>query len=291
MAIAFRSGTEALTNAATSLAINVPAGVVDGDVLVLHGVTADGDDGGFNTLSGWTQIVNNVLTGGAAPSPPGVTAWWRVASSEPASYTITPTAGSTGICAQMMAFTGVDNTTPIDATTTTATGDSTNSDPAAITTVTDEALTIVSSTNDTEQGVATAVPSGYTAHPNGSVVTTGGGNGAGLFTAYRSSLISPAGSENPGTFTMSTEQWVCTTIALRPGVAFTREQDSFRFYEDGTESGAVAIDTQNTDVTRARETITQLRVGAQMVGDAPAESGELQYKETSDAASEWRKVP
>lgn len=71
----------------------------------------------------------------------------------------------------------------------------------------------------------------------------------------------------------------------------SREQDSFRFYDDGTESGSTALETQNTDISISPETPFQLRVGMQAGGDPAAESAELQYKETSDGASEWRKVP
>jgi len=291
MAIAFRSSTEAGTGAAAaSLAVNVPAGVQDDDLLLLYGVTADGDDGGFNTLTGWNQIVNNVLTGGAAPSPPGITVWWRIASSEPASYTITPSFGSTGICGKMLAFTGVDTTTPIDVTTVTATGDSTNADPGSIDYLDAGATIVVSAVWDSAGGDFTSVPSGYTDPDTlGDIVANGGGNGGSLACAY--DLTPAADPENPPAFTSGTEQWVCTTVALRPAVAYTTEQDSFRFYDDGTESGSTALEAQNVDLGIGKETTFHLRVGGQMTGDAPAISAELQYKETSDAASEWRKVP
>lgn len=71
----------------------------------------------------------------------------------------------------------------------------------------------------------------------------------------------------------------------------SREQAAFRYYGDGTESGSTALETQDTDISIAPETPFQLRVGMQASGDPAAESAELQYKETSDGASEWRKVP
>ena len=125
--------------------------------MLLFGVTADGDDGGFDNLEGWTEIVDaaNFLTGGAAPSPPGMSVWWHIAnSSEPSSYTITPTAGSTGISAQMLVFSGVDTTTPMDVTNTTATGDSTNANPPTIGSgsSTDGYLTAVGAFWDSEGG-------------------------------------------------------------------------------------------------------------------------------------------
>jgi hypothetical protein len=220
MAIAFRSATEAGTGSSgASLAINVPAGVVSGDVMLMFGVTADGDDGGFDAVSGWTELIDAAVlnTGGAAPSPPGMSVWRRVAGgSEPGSYTITPTAGSTGICANMLAFSGVDNTTPIDQTTTTATGDGTNANPAAITTQTDNALIVVACFHDGTGITSHTVPSGFTDPGSlGRVVGNGGGNGGTMGSAYADAPTSPAGATNPAAFTTATEQWGAVTIALR----------------------------------------------------------------------------
>ena len=291
MAIAFRSATEAGTAvAATTQVINVPAGVVADDLLLLFIGTADGDTGSVSPSGTWQgPIVNNLNTGGAAPSPPGMSVYWRIAASEPASYTITDTESS-GIAGQMLAFSGVDTTTPIDVTTTTAQGDSTNADPPSIDYLDAGAAIVVAAFWDSAGGDYTAVPSGYTSPDTlGAIVGTGGGNGLSLATAY--DLTPAADPENPPAFTSSTEQWGAVTVALRPAVAYTTEQDSFRFYDDGTESGSTALEAQNIDLSIARETTFHVRVGGQMTGDAPAISAELQYKETADAASEWRKVP
>ena len=69
------------------------------------------------------------------------------------------------------------------------------------------------------------------------------------------------------------------------------EQDSFRYYNDGTESGATAIDTQNTDINIGKESTFGVRVGGQLIGDPPTESATLQYKDTGDADGEYRDVP
>lgn len=74
--------------------------------------------------------------------------------------------------------------------------------------------------------------------------------------------------------------------------AVTREQDGFRYYDDdGNESTSTALEAEDTDLTRAKESTFHLRVGSQYVGDPAAESCTLEYKENGDAASEWRKVP
>ena len=75
MTIAFRSATEAGTGSAVdNLVVSVPSGVVDDDLLLLFGVTADGDDGGFDALAGWTEIRDAAvfLTGGSALPDDGI---------------------------------------------------------------------------------------------------------------------------------------------------------------------------------------------------------------------------
>lgn len=69
------------------------------------------------------------------------------------------------------------------------------------------------------------------------------------------------------------------------------DQEGFRFYEDGTESGSTALETQDTDITIGKEITFQERVLLNGTGDPGNEQYQLEYKETSDSASEWRKVP
>ena len=62
----------------------------------------------------------------------------------------------------------------------------------------------------------------------------------------------------------------------------TKEQNSFRFYENGTESGAAALADQNTGINVDFEETFHLRVGAQYTDDPAAEAATLQYKESGD---------
>ena len=83
----------------------------------------------------------------------------------------------------------------------------------------------------------------------------------------------------------------CTICYLSIEQLLSRDQKSFQFYEDGTESGATSLAAIDTDITIAKATPFQERVGMQTSGDAPSETATLQYKETSDATTEWRDVP
>jgi hypothetical protein len=295
MALAFRAATEAGTgSAATSLAVNVPAGVVDGDHLVLFGVTADGDDGAFNALTGWTASVTSFETGGAAPSPPAMTVWTRIASSEPSSYTITPTAGSTGIVGMMIAFSGGDAATLLDVAATTATGDSTNANPPSNNSGsgTDAFAVIVAAFWDGEASVFTATPSGYTDPLTGEINGTGGGNGCEMAMAYRTTNVDPAAAEDPAVFSSATEQWGAVTVSLRPAASVSYEQEGFRFRkDDGSESAATWEAAQDTAISKGKSTNVRLRTTVVATGDPATAQVTLQYRKVGDAVTEWRDVP
>lgn len=84
MALSIVNTTTAVQNtASTTITINVPSGVVDGDVLVLMVMS---DNGTWTTPSGWTVWL---------ASANNRAIYYRTASSEPASYTITQSVSET----------------------------------------------------------------------------------------------------------------------------------------------------------------------------------------------------
>lgn len=119
-----------------------------------------------------------------------------------------------------------------------------------------------------------------------SVDLSNGGLNTDASTLVRILLTMPAaGTTWHNDFGIDTIEIVGTPLA-----AADHEQDSFRFYDDGTESGASALENQNVDLSIAKETLFQLRVGGQLTGDPDALSATLVYKKTGDADSEFRKV-
>ncbi len=113
-AVAFRSATT--TNNTTScntqsVTVNVPAGTVNGDVMVV-GVQYGGSTQ-MTTPAGWTLInhVNNSFS-----TTQNLTTFYRVASSEPASYTWTMPSLVCWITAAG-SYSGVSNSSPVDAQT------------------------------------------------------------------------------------------------------------------------------------------------------------------------------
>ena len=83
----FRAAASAGTSAAgTSLAVNVPAGVVDGDMMVFGIAIRGGTGVTLLALADWTPLA---LTPTSQSTNVQMGVWWRIASSEPASYTAT----------------------------------------------------------------------------------------------------------------------------------------------------------------------------------------------------------
>jgi hypothetical protein len=100
--------TTPVTGTASSMVINVPAGTVNGSVMVA--VISNRGSQTINTPVGWSLI--RTTTGGAFDSTPQLSTFYRVASSEPASYTWTFSA-STIFSGSIATFGNVNTTTPV----------------------------------------------------------------------------------------------------------------------------------------------------------------------------------
>lgn len=109
MAIAFRSIASA-TFAGSPVVINVPAGVVNGDLLIM--TVSDYSSGAVaqtTTPSGWTFI----RYAAASNNSLSQTTFWRIASSEPASYSVATGGSPLSTFGAIAAYTGVQSGTPI----------------------------------------------------------------------------------------------------------------------------------------------------------------------------------
>ena len=111
-AIAFRSAASRDQNdQATSLTITKPAGTTNGDVLIAV-ISARPNTVTITAPTGFALINRQNNTGGSANA---VAMYWKLAASgEPANYTWTISA-NTGNAGGIMAFSGVDNANPINA--------------------------------------------------------------------------------------------------------------------------------------------------------------------------------
>jgi hypothetical protein len=128
MAVAFRAAGAALTDHVSgSPALDYPAGVVAGDLLVVQAVLTSS---GTATPAGWTAITSDLANNAWGFSQ----LWYKIAgASEPSTLSIPKTANNP-IAAVMSAYSGVDTTTPINASATTASSTSGVS-PSVTTTV------------------------------------------------------------------------------------------------------------------------------------------------------------
>ena len=166
MAIALRAA-QGSQNAAggTTITMTVPTGVQDGDVMVM--IVYGNAVFPVTPLTGWTD-----LTGANSGSGKF---YWRLASSEPASYSVATQAGSGKMSGVIIALSGADSTSP--GSTQHSFKDNTSS--ATISAIT---LGTFASHNGidlflggTSIGTTTGQPASYTEPTNGSATNSGGG--------------------------------------------------------------------------------------------------------------------
>jgi hypothetical protein len=209
---------------ATSITLDVPAGVQDDDLLVIVVTHSESEDNVFTTPAGWTLLVDELQVGGTPPSIPGTSIYYRVASSEPANYTVTGTFSS-GILGALLAYRGVDTTTPFDTTETTDTGTGAPPNPPPITTASDNALVVAVGFKDS--GGITSTSVGYNER---TVLSTGtGGNGSTL--GICDLLLGSSASEDPGPFSSDADEWGAVTLALRPQASVAADWQLFEASE------------------------------------------------------------
>jgi hypothetical protein len=198
-AIGFVAATSANNGAgATTLVINKPTGVAQGDVM-LAAVTAAGT-GAPTTPSGWTVVKS---TSGTALRQ---ATYYKVAgASEPASYSWS-LGSSRAASGGIVDYSGVNQTAPVDATAT-ASGTSGNAEAASITTsvANDRVLAAVSFATST---TVTADATTTERYDSSSSSTTGEAADFAQATAGATSakIATPA---------VSGSAWIAATIALR----------------------------------------------------------------------------
>lgn len=121
-------------SSSASVVVNKPSGVVEGDVMI---ASYTSNTSFWNIPSGWTAILSQ-LSGGSASMRTGV-AYKVAGSSEPSNYTFTKDVGSPDSAPQtvtILAFRGVDQTTPIQGNSSAAHGSvAASTDPGTTLTV------------------------------------------------------------------------------------------------------------------------------------------------------------
>lgn len=105
------SSTAAVTTATTSLVVNAPSGVTDGDLLLAFASNVNPDT--MTVTGSWTNLEREgAPIDGTSITDSTEQAWFRVASGEPSSYTLTSRT-STKMCIAIVRYSGCDASTPI----------------------------------------------------------------------------------------------------------------------------------------------------------------------------------
>lgn len=217
MAIAFvNAGTWAAGT--TSIAPGIPAGMAAGGFMLLAVHTPNQ---AVTTPTGWTQVTSSPVSTGTANTAGGtrLSLYYRFWQSGDAAPTVS-VSGGTVTNGRIFGYSGVDPTTPFDATpvaTTLATA-STTLTWNGITTVTANCLIFMASARDQDLNNTAAV-SGYTnanltslTERNDQVVNTGVGGGVAVVDGFKST----AGATGNTTATQTSSIAVSLTVALRP---------------------------------------------------------------------------
>lgn len=109
--IALRGAATTGTSTNTNLAIARPAGVVAGDIMLVN-IAKGGNRTTNPSSSGWILIDGRSLAGGTERH--GAVLYKIATATEPANYTFALGGGTNSASGGIIAFSGVDNTTPFD---------------------------------------------------------------------------------------------------------------------------------------------------------------------------------
>jgi len=188
--------------------VNLPGSPQTGDIVIYAQVSDYAVTPGVVT-SGYTDIYTN-----HAVDNPGRESGYKIMGATPDTI-ITFNESSSGeqTAGVIQVWRGVHQTTPIDATPTTATGTTGMPNPPSYNTVTDGALVIIIGfLDDDNVASAVAAPSGYTNLLAKNSVTSNS------TVMIASKEKSPSGTEDPAVFTATggDDNWAAVTFALRP---------------------------------------------------------------------------
>lgn len=203
--------TAPISPASTTVPIDVPAGTVAGDLLVVA-ISASGNNS-FAPLAGWNRITDVTAGGGGNAQALGI--FTRVAStSEPASYTFTQDSSDVAY-GFMMRFDGASSVV-LEATENTSNG-GTGTAPALTTTLRDTLIVRVIANRD---GLAANPGAGniILGHRN---ITQDGGGSAHAGGAYVNQAL--PGDSGTADFSNSGGRWAAQTIGIEPSPVYHYE--------------------------------------------------------------------
>jgi len=216
--VSFRVAGSNNAQSVSSLAVPIPGTVQTGDLLVLVVAQTSNNATLFNAISGWTK--QGEQRAGTAAFTLGV--YTRIAQAGDAGTNVTSTSvNSANYSGEVRAYSGVHQTTPIDATTVFNNTDtaSTSFSASAITVATANAMLITAYGVPTTSG--TTLSSSDWTDPSGfsnevTVCTSAGASNNAAIAAY-DEVTPGTGSQGPFSATITqSRRWASATLALRP---------------------------------------------------------------------------
>jgi hypothetical protein len=193
----------------TSLAISLPASIAEDD-LIVAGVAVNANTVPSTSTSGYTTVSSD-----ATGNPAYLVTRKFMGATPDSTITINWDTSPTVI----EAWRGVDLTTPMDATATTANGASGDPDCASITTVTDGAVVLAFGFLDDDRVTSGGwtPPTGYTNTSSKTTNEPSGSNFIHCSAVVSSKEVSTAGAEDPAAYSSAgDDEWRAVTVALRP---------------------------------------------------------------------------
>lgn len=179
----------------------VPTTINSGDLLIL--IVTLGGDRQIDTITGWTIL--DETSNGASQS---LSIAYKIASGSETDFTYTSAGGGTLTTNRCFRIINWHGTTPPEAGTG-STGDSANPNPPSLSPSWGNAKTLFFAVTALDTGTVSGYPTNY--DDNQFTDTT---IGVGIGVATRELKAS---SDNPGTFTFTSDTWVAQTLAVRPG--------------------------------------------------------------------------
>lgn len=238
--IALRGTATTSTSTNTSLTINKPTGVTTGDLMLVC-ITKGNNSGTNPSLSGWTLLSGGVLNGASIR---GAVLYKVATASEGASYTFALGTGVNSSVGTIVAFSGVNTTTPFDVTANTISLSSSSSSTltaSGYTTVTPGAAVVLfgmSADNNTFSNWSTTSPGSLTEIADVNVNTSNDDLTVGAAWALKSNT----GATGNGTVTQSaSDRWGALMVALRPCVAITTQPTAPSAVCAGTGSRTLSV--------------------------------------------------
>jgi len=208
VAIALKGSTSQITTGSTTEDITLPGTPATNDIIIVALALDSAAGSGWVNTSGYASL--HIVAG----LPEYEVYWKRMGATPDTVVNVTAGSASRKMATVVQTWSGVDTTTAIDATATTASGASGDPDPPAYTNVTANAMRIIVGGLDDDSTNDYAAPSGYS---NLIEEDTEASANQGATVMMASKLETGTTSDDPAVFSGSgDDEWVATHFALRP---------------------------------------------------------------------------